>query len=46
MEGSNIQSAETVLDNGPFGTRTIRFETGRLARQAVLVNPGVPEKVW
>ncbi len=34
MEGSNIQSAETVLDNGPFGTRTIRFETGRLARQA------------
>jgi len=34
VEGSNIQSAETVLDNGPFGTRTIRFETGRLARQA------------
>ena len=34
MEGSNIESAETVLDNGPFGTRTIRFETGRLARQA------------
>ena len=34
MEGSNIQSAEIVLDNGPFGTRTIRFETGRLARQA------------
>jgi polyribonucleotide nucleotidyltransferase len=23
-----------VIDNGPFGTRTIRFETGRLARQA------------
>ncbi len=34
MEGSNIEFAETVLDNGPFGTRTIRFETGRLARQA------------
>ncbi len=34
MEGSNIQSAEIVLDNGPFGTRTVRFETGRLARQA------------
>jgi polyribonucleotide nucleotidyltransferase len=34
VEGSNIESAETVLDNGPFGTRTIRFETGRLARQA------------
>ncbi|HEX3259422.1 MAG TPA: polyribonucleotide nucleotidyltransferase, partial [Pseudonocardia sp.] len=23
-----------VLDNGSFGTRTVRFETGRLARQA------------
>jgi polyribonucleotide nucleotidyltransferase len=34
VEGSNIEYAETVLDNGPFGTRTIRFETGRLARQA------------
>ena len=28
------QSAEAVIDNGAFGTRTIRFETGRLARQA------------
>ncbi|MFI2619690.1 polyribonucleotide nucleotidyltransferase [Streptomyces sp. NPDC018584] len=26
--------AEAVIDNGTFGTRTIRFETGRLARQA------------
>ncbi|CAM5231370.1 Polyribonucleotide nucleotidyltransferase [Streptomyces tendae] len=26
--------AEAVIDNGSFGTRTIRFETGRLARQA------------
>ena len=25
---------EAVIDNGTFGTRTIRFETGRLARQA------------
>ncbi len=25
---------ETVLDNGKFGTRTIKFETGLLARQA------------
>ena len=23
-----------VIDNGTFGTRTIRFETGRLAQQA------------
>jgi len=27
-------SAEAVIDNGEFGVRTIRFETGRLARQA------------
>jgi polyribonucleotide nucleotidyltransferase len=26
--------AEAVIDNGRFGTRTVRFETGRLARQA------------
>lgn len=34
MEGPGIISAEAVIDNGTFGTRTIRFETGRLARQA------------
>ena len=34
MEGSEIKFAEAVLDNGAFGKRTIRFETGRLARQA------------
>ena len=34
MEGPEIQSAEAVIDNGRFGTRTVRFETGRLARQA------------
>ncbi|MFC4556321.1 polyribonucleotide nucleotidyltransferase [Georgenia faecalis] len=34
MEGPEITSAEAVIDNGPFGTRTVRFETGRLARQA------------
>ena len=28
------QSTEAVIDNGSFGTRTVRFETGRLARQA------------
>ncbi|MDQ2813516.1 MAG: polyribonucleotide nucleotidyltransferase [Actinomycetota bacterium] len=32
MEGA--QSAEAVIDNGEFGVHTIRFETGRLARQA------------
>lgn len=34
MEGPEIQFAEAVIDNGRFGTRTIRFETGRLAQQA------------
>ena len=34
MEGPEITFAETVIDNGKFGTRTIRFETGRLAQQA------------
>ncbi|MGH3484598.1 MAG: polyribonucleotide nucleotidyltransferase, partial [Nocardioidaceae bacterium] len=34
MEGPNLSVAETVLDNGRFGTRTVRFESGRLARQA------------
>ncbi len=34
MEGPEITYAETVIDNGSFGTRTVRFETGRLARQA------------
>ena len=32
MEG--VHNAEAVIDNGEFGAHTIRFETGRLARQA------------
>ena len=34
MDGQSVHTAEAVIDNGTFGTRTIRFETGRLARQA------------
>ena len=34
MTGPDIHSTEAVIDNGRFGTRTIRFETGQLARQA------------
>jgi polyribonucleotide nucleotidyltransferase len=30
----SFTTAEAVLDNGAFGSRTVRFETGRLARQA------------
>jgi polyribonucleotide nucleotidyltransferase len=29
-----VHSAEAVIDNGEFGVHTIRFATGRLARQA------------
>ncbi len=29
-----ISAVETVIDNGAFGTRTVKFETGLLARQA------------
>ncbi|HSR22755.1 MAG TPA: polyribonucleotide nucleotidyltransferase, partial [Candidatus Eisenbacteria bacterium] len=34
MEGQQIHTVDAVIDNGSHGTRTIRFETGRLARQA------------
>ena len=34
MEGPDVHSSQAVIDNGNFGTRTIRFETGRLAQQA------------
>jgi polyribonucleotide nucleotidyltransferase len=34
MEGPEIKFAEAVLDNGKFGKRTVRFETGRLAQQS------------
>ncbi|MGV0417379.1 polyribonucleotide nucleotidyltransferase [Corynebacterium segmentosum] len=33
-EEFGITEAIAVLDNGDFGTRTVRFETGQLARQA------------
>ena len=32
--GPIISAVETVIDNGKFGTRTVKFETGLLARQA------------
>jgi polyribonucleotide nucleotidyltransferase len=34
MTNDTVTTATAVLDNGTFGTRTIRFETGRLAQQA------------
>ena len=34
MEGPEIKFAEVKIDNGRFGKRVIRFETGRLAQQA------------
>jgi polyribonucleotide nucleotidyltransferase len=34
MEGPEIIFAEATIDNGAYGKRLVRFETGRLARQA------------
>lgn len=34
MEGQEIHSSVALIDNGQFGKREIRFETGRIARQA------------
>ena len=34
MEATDIQYSEAVIDNGRFGKRTIRFETGHVAKQA------------
>lgn len=34
MEGQDVKYAVATIDNGKFGKREIRFETGRLARQA------------
>ncbi|HEX6487026.1 MAG TPA: polyribonucleotide nucleotidyltransferase [Nocardioidaceae bacterium] len=34
MEEPTISAVETVIDNGKFGTRKVKFETGLLARQA------------
>ncbi|OFT64557.1 polyribonucleotide nucleotidyltransferase [Brachybacterium sp. HMSC06H03] len=34
MEGPDITATTAVIDNGAYGRREIRFETGRLAQQA------------
>ena len=34
MEGPEITAAQAVIDNGKYGKRTLRFETGLLAQQA------------
>jgi polyribonucleotide nucleotidyltransferase len=34
VEGPIISAVETVIDNGKFGSRTVKFESGYLARQA------------
>ena len=34
MEGPEIKATEAIIDNGKYGKRVIRFETGRLAQQA------------
>ncbi|MFT8396018.1 polyribonucleotide nucleotidyltransferase [Propionibacterium sp.] len=34
MEGPDIKYSEAIIDNGSFGKHIVRFETGKLARQA------------
>jgi polyribonucleotide nucleotidyltransferase len=34
MSESSVYESEAVIDNGSFGKRSVRFETGRLAKQA------------
>jgi polyribonucleotide nucleotidyltransferase len=34
VEGHEVKTSTAIIDNGTFGKRTIRFETGRLAQQA------------
>ncbi|MGH3942413.1 MAG: polyribonucleotide nucleotidyltransferase [Pseudonocardiaceae bacterium] len=34
LSTDTVHETVALLDNGAFGTRTVRFETGRLARQA------------
>ncbi|MDN5901347.1 MAG: polyribonucleotide nucleotidyltransferase, partial [Brachybacterium sp.] len=34
MEGPDITATTAVIDNGSYGRREVRFETGRLAQQA------------
>ncbi len=34
MANHEVSRSEAVIDNGTFGTRTVSFETGRLAQQA------------
>jgi len=34
VEGPELQFTEAVIDNGSYGTHTVRFESGLLARQA------------
>src|SRR5438093_12600949 len=34
VSSNGVTESIAVIDNGSFGTRTVRFETGRLARQA------------
>ncbi|MGZ8718453.1 MAG: hypothetical protein ACXWXY_04715, partial [Aeromicrobium sp.] len=34
MTEPTVHTVEAIIDNGSFGTRKVRFETGQLARQA------------
>ena len=34
MEGPDVKYSEAIIDNGKYGKHVVRFETGKLARQA------------
>ena len=46
MEGPEITFAEARLDNGPFGTRVVRFETGRRSDATHAAFPGPHGRVY
>ena len=45
MEGPEITATTAVIDNGAYGRREVRFETGRLAQQAAGAVSGAGQQV-
>ena len=38
IDDPEVTAAEAVIDNGSFGKRVVRFETGRLANKSSLLS--------
>ena len=41
MEGPEIKAVEAVIDNGSFGKRTLRFETGVSPSRRMVPSPPI-----